>query len=141
MADHTPVKAGDFATVIGSDARFKGELSFEGGVKIDGRFEGSIKTTGQVLISKGGQVQADVQARQLVLEGQLLGNLSAQDLVDLRSTANLQGDVHAAKLVVVEGATLVGRCEVGPNVKQGAPPSRNGDTPVVGKPVAASASK
>lgn len=64
-------------------------------------------------------------------------------MVELRATAHLQGDVRAAKLVVVEGATLVGRCEVGPNVKQGTgttPPSRNGDTPVA-KPVAAAASK
>lgn len=144
MADGTPVKPGEFATVIGADARFKGELSFDGGVRIDGRFEGSITTSGQVLISKGGQVQADIQARHLVLEGHMTGNLTAQDMVELRATADLQGDVRAAKLVVIEGATLVGRCEVGPNVKKGAAPvGRNGDAPATAtaKPVAAAAAK
>jgi len=143
MAENTHGKPNEFGTVIGPDAQFKGELSFEGGVRVDGRFEGSIKTSGQVLISKGGEVKADVQARHLMLEGRLEGNLEAQDLVELRATANLQGDVRAAKLLVVEGATLVGRCEVGPNVSATTPATpgtrKTSETPSARQQIAAAA--
>ena len=140
MADTTPGKPGEYGTVLGPDAQFKGELSFEGGVRVDGRFEGSIKTTGQVLVSKSGEVKADIQARHLVLEGRLDGNLDAQDVVELRATANLQGDVRAAKLLVVEGATLVGRCEVGPNVKATPPTARkSGEIPSARQQIASAA--
>lgn len=120
MAEQKNV-AGDFATVIGPDAQFKGELTFEGGVRIDGRFEGSIATRGKVLISKGGEVKAEVKANSLVLEGRIIGNLEAEDVVEIRASGQLEGDLKAAKLLVVEGATLMGRCEVGTGAKAAAP--------------------
>ena len=45
----------EFSTVIGADAKFKGELAFEGGVRVDGEFEGGIKTPGKVLVSQNGK--------------------------------------------------------------------------------------
>lgn len=131
--------AADFATVIGPDAQFKGELTFEGGVRIDGRFEGSITTKGKVLISKGGEVKAEIKATSLVLEGRLVGNIEADDIVELRATGQLEGDVKASKLLVVEGATLVGRCEVGAGAKRATAgqPRKNGDAQPEMRPVGA----
>lgn len=118
MADTTmSTKADDFATVIGADAQFKGDLSFQGGVRIDGRFEGSISTSGKVFISKGGHVKAEVKAGSLALEGKIEGNVTAEDRVELRATGQMIGDLRAAKLLVVEGATIAGRCDVGPEAK------------------------
>ena len=110
--------ADQFATVIGKDASFKGELSFTGGVRVDGRFEGSITTEGQVMVSKDGQLKAEVKAGSVALEGQLEGNLTVKDRVEMRATCRMHGDLKAAKLLVVEGATFVGRCEVGPAAKE-----------------------
>ena len=120
MAETMPTKNDDFATVIGPDAQFKGELSFQGGVRIDGKFEGSITTSGKVFVSKSGQLKAEVKASSVALEGRLEGNLVAQDRVELRATGQMHGDVKASKLLVVEGATFIGRCEVGPDVKSSA---------------------
>jgi cytoskeletal protein CcmA (bactofilin family)/beta-lactam-binding protein with PASTA domain len=120
MVDNSASNAGQFATVIGKDAAFKGELTFEGGVRVDGRFEGAISTAGQVLVSKDGQLKAEVSAGSVALEGRLEGNLTAKDRVELRATAQMMGDVRAAKLLVVVGATFVGRCEVGPGARAGA---------------------
>lgn len=117
MAETMTTKADEFATVIGPDAEFKGDLTFQGGVRIDGRFEGTIETKGKVFVSKTGQVKAEVHAHELALEGRLEGNLTAEDRVELRATGQMHGDVRASKLQVVEGATFVGRCEVGPEVK------------------------
>jgi cytoskeletal protein CcmA (bactofilin family) len=111
----------EFATVIGPDAQFKGELTFQGGVKVDGQFEGTIHSSGKVFVSKGGKVKAEVKAGSLALEGLVEGNVIAEERIELRASAQLRGDLKAAKLLVVEGATFIGRCEVGPGVGAGAP--------------------
>jgi cytoskeletal protein CcmA (bactofilin family) len=113
MADATAGRD-EFSTVIGTDAQFKGDLTFQGGVRIDGQFEGTIQTNGRVLVNKSGRLKAEVKAGAIAVEGHVEGNLTAEDRVELRATAQLRGDVKAAKLLVVEGATFVGRCEVGP---------------------------
>lgn len=113
MPEPTPSKD-EFSTIIGPDAQFKGDLTFQGGVRIDGQFEGTIATPGRVLVSKGGKLKAEVKAGGIAVEGHVDGNLHAEDKVELRASAQLRGDLKANKLLVVEGASFVGRCEVGP---------------------------
>ena len=139
MAEATSGKAEEFATVIGPDAQFKGELSFQGGVRIDGQFEGSITTTGKVFVSKSGHVKAEVKAASLALEGKLDGNISIDDRVELRATAQMRGDIRTSKLLVVEGASIVGKCEVGVDVKTKAEPPKAGQPSM--RPVGAGAGK
>jgi len=104
-----------FTTVIGADAVFKGELSFEKGVRVDGRIEGKIVTKGQLAISQGGTIKADVEAGAIHVEGQVEGNLVASDRIDLKASARLKGDLRASKLQVMEGAAFVGHCHIGPD--------------------------
>ena len=110
-------------TVIGSDAVFKGELSFDKGVRVDGRVEGKITTKGHLAVSKEGKLQADVEAGGIVVEGTVKGNLTAADRVELRQSAKLEGDIRASKLIVTEGASFSGHCSVGPNAGTGAAPA------------------
>jgi len=121
MIDKAGGTQGDFTTVIGPDAVFKGELSFEKGVRVDGRIEGKITTKGYLGVSQGGKLQADVAAGSIIVEGQVTGNLNASDRVELRKTARLKGDIRASKLLVAEGAAFTGQCQVGPDT--GAAPS------------------
>jgi cytoskeletal protein CcmA (bactofilin family) len=121
MIDKTPGTPAEFPTVIGSDAVFKGELSFEKGVRVDGRVEGKISTTGHLAISQGGHLQADVDAGSIIVEGEVKGNLAAGDRVELRKSARLKGDITASKLLVAEGAAFVGHCSIGPEAQK-APP-------------------
>ena len=109
-------------TVIGADANFKGELTFQGSVRIDGTFEGAIQTSGSVHVSQGGRLKAEVRAGSVVLDGNVEGNIEASDRVELNPSCRLTGDLKADKLVVKEGAAFVGRCEVGPGAP-GAPKS------------------
>lgn len=117
----TAASTGDFTTVIGSDAVFKGELHFDKGVRVDGRIEGKVTTKGRLSVSQAGKLQADVQAGDIVIEGEVNGNLSAGDRIELRKTARLKGDVRASKLLVAEGASFVGHCQVGAEAAKGAP--------------------
>ncbi len=139
MAEATSGKAEEFATVIGPDAQFKGELSFQGGVRIDGKFEGSITTSGKVFISKSGHVKAEVKASSLALEGKLEGNISIDERVELRATGQMRGDIRTSKLLVVEGASIVGKCEVGVDVKPKTEAPKAGQPPM--RPVGAGAGK
>ena len=115
MIDKNTGKETSFTTIIGPDAVFKGELSFDKGVRVDGRVEGKIATKGDLAISQAGKLQADGDAGCIIVEGEVKGNVTASDKVELRQSARLTGDIKAAKLIVTEGASFVGHCSVGPN--------------------------
>ncbi len=106
---------GEFTTVIGPDAIFKGELKFEKSVRHLGQFEGQIETTGHLLIAEGAKLTGEVKAGSVDVEGEVKGNLSSTGKVCLTTSARLEGDLHTARLEVADGAVFIGRCVVGTN--------------------------
>src|SRR3712207_4137557 len=104
----------EFPTILGPDANFKGELSFEKGMRLMGRFEGKVNTPGRVHVAREARMQADVEAGGIVVEGEVHGNLSANDRVELKQSARYEGDLKATKLIVEEGAAFTGHVSVGP---------------------------
>lgn len=125
---------GEFPTVIGSDASFKGDLKFEKGVRLLGSFEGNIDTKGSLLVASGARLKADVNAGEIQVEGHVKGNLSATGKVLLRSSAKLEGDLRTCKLEVAEGAVFVGNCVVGPQNGSSAQPAVPSGIPGAGQP-------
>jgi cytoskeletal protein CcmA (bactofilin family) len=109
----------EYATTLGPDAVFKGELTFEKGLRLQGRVEGKIHTAGRLHIAKEAKLQADVEAGAIVVEGDVRGNLSANDRIELKQSARYEGDLHATKLVVDEGAVFSGHVQVGPEAVKG----------------------
>ena len=117
----------EFSTVLGPDVVFKGELSFEKPVRLQGKLEGSVRTPGKLHIDREAKVQADVRAGSIAVEGHVRGNLAATDRVELKSTSDYEGDLQASKLIVEEGAVFKGHVSVGPSAVKGgefeAPPA------------------
>ncbi|MFQ5463551.1 MAG: polymer-forming cytoskeletal protein [Phycisphaerae bacterium] len=105
----------EYPTVLGADAVFKGELAFEKGVRLLGKFEGEIDSGGRLLIAGGASLDGNVKADTIRIDGNVKGNLDAKAKVQLSESARVEGDVQAARLEVAEGAVLVGRCMVGVN--------------------------
>ncbi len=105
----------DFPTTIGADASFKGQLEFEKGVRLLGKFEGEISSEGQMVIAEGAKLNGNVKAGTIRVDGQVTGNLDAGAKIQLSASARLEGDVQTQRLEVAEGAVLVGRCIVGVN--------------------------
>ena len=68
-----------------------------------------------MFISKTGSVKAEIKVNTVIVEGEVNGNITATELVDLRSTARLFGDIKAEKLIVAEGVVFVGKCDVNPS--------------------------
>jgi len=107
--------SGDYPTVLGPDAHFKGELKFEKGARLLGSFEGQVVTKGDFLVAEGAKLQGEVQAGSIRLDGQVQGNLHASGKIQLSASARLEGDLHTTRLEVADGAVFVGHCAVGPN--------------------------
>ena len=109
----------EFPTIIGPDATFKGEITFEKGLRLMGRFEGKISTGGRLHIAREAKMQADVEAAGIIVEGDVRGNLTATDRIELKQSARYEGDLAASKLVVDEGAIFSGHVSVGPDAVKG----------------------
>ena len=115
----------DYPTILGPDAVFKGELSFEKGLRLQGKFEGKINTAGRLHIAREARMQADVESGAIVVEGDVKGNLTANERIELKQTARYEGDLRATKLTVDEGAIFSGHVSVGPEAVK----NRNGNGP------------
>src|SRR4051812_19553641 len=131
----------EFPTILGPDASFKGELTFEKGMRLMGKFEGRISTAGRLHIAKEARMQGDVESGSVIVEGEVMGNLTANDRIELKPTTRLQGDIRAVKLTVDEGAIFSGHVTVGPDAVKARPaqaPARSaiGVTPGAGQPQA-----
>ena len=105
----------EFPTILGPDASFKGELTFDKGMRLHGKLEGKINTPGRLHIAKEAKMHADVDAGAIIIEGDVKGNLTASDRIELKQTAHYEGDLRATKLVVDEGAIFSGQVSVGPD--------------------------
>lgn len=103
----------EFPTIIGSDAKFKGELTFEKGVRIEGSFEGQITSKGTLHIAEGSHITANVQAANVKVEGECKGNIHVTEKLHLLATAKMEGDLRTNRLEIADGAIFCGNVVVG----------------------------
>ena len=123
MAEHPVPAAVECSTVIGNDVVIKGEITVEKGLRVDGQIEGAVTTKGRVHVGRTGQLSAEINGGAIFVEGKLKGNMTASERVTLEATSNVSGDLTATKLIVIEGATFVGKVNVGPDAVKGVPHS------------------
>jgi len=99
-------------TLIGEHSHFNGELSFEGAVRIDGKFEGNIRSTneGTLIVSESAQIIGEVDVPNLLLHGIVRGNVRASKSLKIGPTGKLNGDVEYSMVSLSEGAAINGRC-------------------------------
>src|ERR1700732_673415 len=98
---------------IGKSVFIKGELSGSEDLYVDGQVEGSIALKGNSLtVGPNGQVKGSVDAKAVVGQGKLAGNIQSSDRVDLRKSAIVTGDISAQRISIEEGAYLKGKVEI-----------------------------
>ncbi len=99
-------------TLIGVHSVFTGDLLFEGAVRIDGRFEGNIrsKKDGTLIVSEGAFIKGEVSVPNLVLHGDINGDVHASNSLKIGAKGVLNGDVMYNVLSLAEGASMNGRC-------------------------------
>src|SRR5215469_10950374 len=109
--------------VLNSDVEVKGTLKFAGELTFDGKVEGDINSDGVLNLGDNANVKGTIDVGSVVVRGKITGNVIAKDKIELKAKTELFGDVRAAKLVIEEGVTFVGKTEVNPNkVSPTAPP-------------------
>ncbi len=106
-------------TIIAADTHIKGEMSFDRSCKLQGAFEGTINAKGQLHVAEGATCKAEVEAADIVVDGNIEGNVVAREKIQLNAKSKLTGDVVAAKLIVAEGASFSGHVSVGPDAIKG----------------------
>ncbi len=106
------------------DASMTGTLSFKDPVnlQINGRFEGTLDTKGQLLIGESAQVKATIRGEQIRIAGTVEGAITASERIELLGTARVTGKVTTPRLLMQEGAILHGTCEM--LTQQSQPPAQ-----------------
>lgn len=116
--------------VLNSDVEIKGNIKFAGELAFDGKLDGEIHTDGALILGDGAVINGNISAQSVVVRGKVNGNISAKEKIDIKSKAELFGDIRATKLVIEEGVTYVGKTEVNPNKVSPAPsPARPAESP------------
>ncbi len=116
--------------VLNSDVEVKGTLKFAGEMTFDGKVDGDITSDGTLNLGDNAVIKGTIDVGSVVVRGKITGNVLAKDKIELKAKTELFGDVRAAKLVIEEGVTFVGKTEVNPNkVSPTAPPTPRGPEP------------
>src|SRR5882672_237178 len=100
------------STVISQGITIEGELTSEDDVVIQGTLRGKLVSKDTVSVENGAVVEADISASSLSIGGQITGNVTAADRVDLMPGGRLIGDVKAARLTIADGASFKGNVDM-----------------------------
>jgi len=103
------------ASVLGPSLRFRGELSAQEDLIIQGSVEGSITHTQSLTVGTDGSMKGDIRARVIVIDGKVEGDLYATESVSIRATAKVKGNLFAPRVGITEGAFFQGQIEMQPS--------------------------
>jgi len=101
------------ATIVGESCLIKGNLEGDEDLTVFGRVEGSMRLTRTLIVEPSGIVKADVYVRNAVVNGVVVGNITATDAVELTDQARVVGDLTAPRVIIVDGASFRGQVDMG----------------------------
>jgi cytoskeletal protein CcmA (bactofilin family) len=105
--------SGSTRNVLSSDVEIKGMVKFNDDLIVDGKIEGEIQSTGNLTVGENARLKAEIKTGTVVVYGKVHGNLTATDRVELKSSAEVVGDIKAKFLTIEAGAIFVGKSTVG----------------------------
>ncbi len=103
--------SGEYFCIVSAECYFRGTLSVQGSLRVDGRLEGSVDNARQVIIGQGGSIVGDISAQAVICGGEVQGNICA-DILEVLNSASIKGDIRAQKMIVEEGAQINGMCQI-----------------------------
>jgi len=96
----------------------EGEIKCESNIRIDGAFVGNLNTKGRLVVGPAGRVEGTIQCQNAEVEGLVKGKLHVQQLLSLKGTAKVEGDIFTDKLAIEPGSSFTGACHMGGKVKE-----------------------
>lgn len=101
------------STLIGETITVSGNVQGDGDLTIRGRLEGSVSIAKTLVVEAGAVVKAEIQARNCVISGVVVGNLAASESVEITREARMVGDISAPRVIIADGAAFRGRVDMG----------------------------
>ena len=102
-------------SILAQGCTFRGEVEIQGIFRVEGEFEGTIRTPEQLVVVKTGVVKGDIYVKTAVVGGRILGNIHAETKIELQSGSHVEGDIRTRRLVIDEGVFFEGNCSMGTN--------------------------
>jgi len=125
-------RGGALETMIGAGSTVNGDISFEGGLRVDGAVEGTITAPdgsgSRLVITDHAEVRGEVQVPHVVINGKVIGNVYASERLELHAQASVEGDLFYEVIQMEEGTGIMGTCSHISTTKKGknaAPPAEN----------------
>jgi cytoskeletal protein CcmA (bactofilin family) len=122
------VGGSDLNALLGRGSEFDGKLTFEGTVRIDGKFTGSIVSNDVLVVGEGAKISAEITCGTIIVHGEINGNIKARNTVELHHPAKVRGNVETPVLMVEKGVMFEGQTKMEGVEKT--PPQRPVATPV-----------
>ncbi len=104
--------AKDIRAFLGEETSFEGKLFFEGTVRIDGKFQGEIHTEDVVIIGETAEVNAEINAGEIIVSGMVRGNIFAKNSLEILAPGRVYGNILTPRLSIQEGVIFEGTCRM-----------------------------
>jgi cytoskeletal protein CcmA (bactofilin family) len=116
MAKNTP---GDSTSInlIGNGTQLVGDIKSNGDFRIDGKLKGTINVKGKLVVGPTGSVEGEIECQNAVISGEIKGKINVAELLSLKASARLHGDIVTNKIAIEPEATFTGTCSMGGVVK------------------------
>ena len=105
-------RAEEVNAFLGKGTTFEGKMTFEGLFRLDGNFDGEIFSGDSLIIGETGMVNAQINVKNLIVNGELKGGVTAGDRVEIYPPGKIMGDIKTPVLVISEGAIFEGNCQM-----------------------------
>ena len=100
----------DYEVIISQNTAINGNISINGCTRIDGVIDGTLAVDNDLFIGESGNIRATVYAKNATISGQVTGNISCKERLELTSNAKVFGDIKCTTLIIAEGAIFRGKC-------------------------------
>ncbi len=119
----------DGSTIIGESILISGSLNGDEDLTVNGRVEGTLALTKTLLVEPTGIVKAEVQVKNCVIAGVVVGNVTATESVEITNQGRMVGDITSPRVIIVDGASFRGRIDMGEVDVEGAMEGRARSVP------------
>lgn len=103
--------------LIGAGTVVEGDIKSNGDIRIDGTVIGNIASKSKIVVGATGSIDGNITSQNADVSGKIHGKVTVNELLFLKSSANIQGDILTGKLIVEVGASFTGTCNMGPMIK------------------------
>ena len=97
-------------TVIALNSDFKGDLNIKGGLRVEGIINGLVNAD-SVTVGQSATVKGEITAKKIIVEGKVEGNLKAKEIIEIKSTGKVLGEIFTNKISILEGGVVNGKVE------------------------------